>query len=278
MSPKSFSQNDFTAFFDKADESGDAITGWAEIEGFGNEQGVPFVVAGLAKQYNYEPIILVGLKNAKDASDKELLLSFLKKNKINYLGLGVEVNRYSDYDSYAAVYNEIYDSVKEASPKTQVFPIFQYEQMKGLQGGLFGKENNPNNAEWVLIDKLKLDMIGFTTYPGLIYKNPGEIPSDYYLEIKNHVNKPVVFTEIGWFRSFDKVSEWESSEKEQADFIVKYFDLTKDLDVKLNIWSFLYDPDGEGLEFKETFNTMGLLAKDDSDGTSLVFEAWKKGN
>ena len=47
--------------------------------------------------------------------------------------------------------------------------------------------------------------------------------------------------------------------------------LTKELDVKANIWTFLYDSDSQ-----EFFRTMGLLK--DNEETSLAFEAWKNSN
>ena len=106
LSPKGFQQDDFTDFFVKADEVGDAVTGWAEIEDFSEPNSVPIVVAGLASQYNYEPIILIGLKNAQSAEPyKYSLNDFVVNNDIKYLGLGVEVNRYSDFNKYAKIYN-----------------------------------------------------------------------------------------------------------------------------------------------------------------------------
>lgn len=270
LSPKSFQSEDFADFFNKADEVGDAVTGWAEIEEISKENSVPAVVAGLASQYNYEPVILIGLKNVQSAEPyKNSLKDFVEKYDVKYLGLGVEVNRYSDFSKYASIYNELYVSVKEISPSTNVFPVFQYEQMKGLQGGLFGSENNPANAEWKLLENLNYDVIGFTTYPGLIYKEPSEIPSNYYSEIQEHVSKPVLFTEIGWFRE-NNIAGWESSAEEQVEFIEKYLVLTKEIDIKLNIWTFLYDPD---VAEEEIFKTMGLLR--DNEETSFAFETWK---
>lgn len=272
LSPGSFSPEDFSNFFIKAEEGGDAITGGEDLEKLANQNAAPYVVAGIAKQRDYEPIVLIGLKNIKEADEnkKILLLNFLDKHEINYLGLGVEVNRYEDYDAYSKVYNDLYEFVKEKYPNIQIFPIYQYEEMRGLRGGLFGGTNDENNVQWNLLDKVKFDMIGFTTYPGLIYKTPTEIPDNYYLEIKKYTAKPVVFTEIGWFGEFDSIAGWESSEKEQAEFVERYFLLTNDLDVRLNIWSFLY-PQGRD----ELFSKMGLLKE--GEESSLGFDAWKKG-
>ena len=112
---------------------------------------------------------------------------------------------------------------------------------------------------------IKADMIGFTTYPGLIYKNPDDIPDDYYSVIKQRINKPIVFTEIGWFR--EGPVGWESSDDEQKLF-VEIPPTRISLDVRLNIWSFLYDPDTDSL-----FRTMGLL--EDSEETSPALKLGK---
>ncbi|MEK6824794.1 MAG: hypothetical protein AABY02_02960 [Nanoarchaeota archaeon] len=268
LSPKSFGAGDFSSFFVKANEAGEAITGGDEL-GQISDSSSASIVARFSSQYDYEPVILIGLKNTNNLNaDKEKLRNLLEKQNIKYLGLGVEANRYENYDAYASAYNELFEMVKKISPDTQIFPIFQYEQMRGLRGGLFGAENDNGNAEWALLS-MKADMIGFTTYPGLIYKNPDDIPDDYYSVIKQRINKPIVFTEIGWFR--EGPVGWESSDDEQKLFVEKYFALTNDLDVRLNIWSFLYDPDTDSL-----FRTMGLL--EDSEETSPAFEAWKNGN
>ncbi len=141
--------------------------------------------------------------------------------------------------------------------------------MKGLSGGLFGGENNPNKAQWHLLDKFsKSDIIAFTTYPGLIYKNPSDIPLDYYTEIKSQTSKSIAFTEIGWHSS-DIPAGWESSEAEQAEFVSKFFQLTAGLDREMVIWSFLYDQ-----ATIEPFASMGLRQNDGA--ARLSWEEWLK--
>ena len=192
------------------------------------------------------------------------------KNKIKYLGLGVEVNNYQDYDNYLRNYNLLYDAVKDEFSDINVFPIFQYEYLRGLKGGLFGGVNDENKARWNLIQNINSDFIGFTTYPGLIYKSPDEIPEDYYLKIESYANKPIIFTEIGWFS--EGPAGWESSDDEQARFIQRYFELTKDLDVRVNIWLHLYEQE----QAQEPFKKMSLLSGNEE--TSAGFEAWNVGN
>lgn len=139
--------------------------------------------------------------------------------------------------------------------------------MKGLSGGLFGGINDPTKSQWSLLDRFpKSDIIAFTTYPGLIYENPSEIPADYYSEIKSHTVKPIAFTEIGW-HSGTGPTGWESSDAEQAGFVTTFFSLTEELNKELVIWSFLYDQD-----ISEPFNSMGLRR---SDGNAKpAWDSW----
>ena len=136
--------------------------------------------------------------------------------------------------------------------------------MKGLDGGLFGGANNASDNEWFLLDQFtNSDLIAFTTYPGLIYTSPDQLPADYYYEIQLHTTKPIAFTEIGW-HSAATPTGWESSENEQADFVTKFFALTSDVHPKMTIWSFLYDQNTV-----VPFNSMGLWR---TDGTAK--QAW----
>ena len=206
-------------------------------------------------------------------SYKESAANFAQKYRPKYLGLGIEVNVLSeksppDFDKFVSLFNESYDAIKTVSPNTKIFTVFQLEKMKGLSGGLFGGVNDETKNEWPLLEKFqKSDIIAFTTYPSLIYKDPAEIPADYYLEIKNHTQKPIAFTEVGWPSGAD-ILGWESSEEEQASFIQRFFELTKDLKPELAIWAFMYDQNTI-----EPFKTMGLI---NSKGTAKsAFEKLK---
>ena len=217
LSPRSYQPDDFTDFFDKAKQMGGVVMwagDWMELSQ--TDGGAPVVVAELASTYNYIPLIelqfftqstgtlLRPLDDATKQTYKDSAAAFTKKYKLEYLGIGIEVNTLyekspSDFDTFVQFYGEVYDAVKAASPETRVFTVFQLERMKGLNGGLFGGENDPSQAEWSLIDRFpRSDIIAFTTYPGLIYKQPSEIPTDYYTEIKAHTAKSIAFTEIGW--------------------------------------------------------------------------------
>jgi hypothetical protein len=119
-----------------------------------------------------------------------------------------------------------------------------------------------------LLDRFpKSDIIVFTTYPGLIYKNPSEIPLDYYSEIKTRTTKPIAFTEIGWHSEASPLG-WESSDTEQAEFVRTFFILTKNLNKELTIWSFMFDQNTI-----EPSRSMGLRRR--TDGTAKpAWDEW----
>jgi len=287
LTPKSFSGTEFTDFFTKAKEVGNAISwsgDWVELEK--TEGGGPNVLVGLAKTYNYTPIVIVQfftqdtgkllrpLDDATKARYKQAAANFAKNNQLGYLGLGIEINILyekspSDFDSFVGFYSEVYDAVKAASPSTKVFTIFQLEKMKGLGGGLFGGVNDEGKNEWALLGRFpKNDLAVFTTYPDLIYKNPADIPDAYYSEIKSRTDRTVAFTEIGW-HSASSPKGWESSEEEQASYIERYFTLTSGLGQVVELWSFMYDQNTI-----VPFNSMGLIK---ADGTAKsAFTGWKK--
>src|SRR3989338_7542474 len=243
LTPRSFAPNDFTNFFVKAKQTGHIITwsgDWIELSN--TNKGGPTVLAELSKQYDFIPLVIAQfftqstgellrpLDETTKQTYKNSAVAFAEKYKPKYLAFGIEVNMLweksnKDFEDFVVFYDEVYNAIKVISPNTKIFTIFQLEKMKGLNGGLFGGINGIDKEQWFLIDKFQSDIIVFTTYPGLIYKNPTDIPEDYYEEIKLHTNKPIAFTEIGWHSKPSPIG-WESSEQEQADFISKFFLLT----------------------------------------------------
>lgn len=285
LSPKSFQSADFTGFFEKAKQAGSIVSWAGDWNELGNtNNGGPKVVAELSSNYGYIHLIqaqfftqssnqlLRPLDENTKQNYKNYAVAFVEKYKPQYIGFGIEVNILyekspQEFEQFAAFYSEIYDTVKEKSPNTKIFTTFQLEKMKGLNGGLFGGKNDPSTAQWPLLDKFpKSDIIAFTTYPGLIYKSPSEIPADYYSEIKFHTSKPIVFTEVGWHSAISPEG-WESSEKEQAEFVTLFFNLTQNLSSEFIIWSFLYDQNTI-----EPFNSMGLFKSDGS--TKSAWGIW----
>jgi hypothetical protein len=260
MVPRTVETPKFAELFTDAPSLGGLVTwtgDWGELS---KPNSGAKVLMAAADQYNFTPIVMVTLHSnsspskllrpltpelidqyAKDAAD------FVKQNPLSYFGMGVEVNNLkkddpSGYADFVKLFNKAADAIKLESPSTKVFTVFQLERTKGLNGGLFGGANDTNANTWSLSDDFsKADVIGFTTYPYLIYKTPDQVPADYYSEISSHVSKPVIFTEVGWPSGLEAVG-WDSSIALQAKFVDTFFALTKSLDPQVVIWPFAYDP------------------------------------
>lgn len=285
LSPKSYAKDDFLDFMEKTKQTGKIVTWAGDWNELANENSAPKTLMTLAPQYGYTPIILVQffsqdsgkllrpLNDENKQKYKDNIVQFAQKYSPQYLVIGVEVNILAakspqDFEDFVSFYNDVYDAIKAKSPDTKVFTNFNLEYMKGLQGGLFGRTNDASKSQWSLMDRFKSDMASFSTYPFLIYHSPSDIPSDYYSEISQHTSKPIAFTEIGW-DSDASIKGWESSEENQAEFIKDFFSQTKEMDVKIAVWSFMYDQN-----VASPFNHLGIIG---SNGTKkLAWESWTK--
>ena len=282
LSPRS--DEYFGQFFEEAAEAGEVVMwagDWMEIE----TGGAPIVVSGLASAYGYVPLVEVTyytqgegelvrpLTEENRRIYRESTMAFVEEYRPEYFVMGIETDIMhekspDDYYEFVEFYNEMYDEIKGVSPDTKVFTVFQLEGMKGCT--LWEEAScDPGNSRWELIDDFKLDIVGFSTYPCLVYKDPADIPEGHYAEINEHVSKPIAFTENGW-HSEAYPPEWESSEEEQARYVERFFGLTEDLDVEVTIWSFMYGPGTI-----KPFDSMGLRR---DDGTARpAWDAWVEG-
>ncbi len=185
--------------------------------------------------------------------------------KPEYFSLGNEVNSYyllypEDFDNFVSLYKEAYDEVKKVSPDTKVFVVFSQNQMEETDG-------------WEVIDKFgnKLDLLVFTTYPWKFYDTPEEIPENYYAKLEAYTTKPIAFTEIGW----PSTSDTGTSEKEQADYLRKFRELTKEMNLEFVNWLFLHETEISGITASVSDPTVGTIALKKSDGTEKeVYSVW----
>jgi len=283
LSPRSFEGQDFAVFFEKAQQAGGILTWAGDWWGLVDEEGAAHVLTKLALHYELEPVIIATyfdqatgelvrpLNETTRRQYVEGAVAYVEAYEPRYIGFGIEINSFKmkspdEYEEFVGFFRELYPLLKEASPDTKVFTVFQLERIKGLHGGLFGGTNDESLSQWGLLDDFPdADALAFTTYPCLVLKDPSEMPEDYYWEIRSHTSKEVFITESGWFR--EGPEGWESDDEEQASFIHALFDLTEDLEPPLLIWSFLYDPD-----VQIPFDTMGLL--DANEAHTRAWEAW----
>ncbi|MFH1336102.1 MAG: hypothetical protein ABII96_06260, partial [Candidatus Zixiibacteriota bacterium] len=216
LTPRSFQSADVTDFFQKAGEAGGVVS-WAGdwIELGDTIDGAPKFLAEMAQDYAIIPIfeaqfftqatgeLIRPLDDSTKANYMRMAAAFASKYHPRCFAFGIEVNILyekspADFENFAAFYSQVYDTIKTVSPSTEVFTIFQLEKMKGLNGGLFGSINDTTNTQWQLINQFpKSDLVAFTTYPGMIYENPSDIPAKYYDDIRLQTDRPIAFTEIG---------------------------------------------------------------------------------
>jgi hypothetical protein len=175
--------------------------------------------------------------------------AILDNFELDYLAFGVEANRLipevsqAAFLDYVAAYQEVYDLVKFHSPETRVFAIFQLEYLKGA-ALLSGLEFEPH---WEALDHFegRLDLVGLTIYPFLEYTSVAEIPTDYYQEIPQYIDLPIAITEMAWIS--EDVSIIQGSEQAQIDFLLGILEETRDWDLEMMLYSFLYEPHGVDL-------------------------------
>jgi len=281
VSPKSFGSEDYTNFYVRVKELGNTVSWAGPWQDFAQEDGAPAEIATLAKQKDFMPVYLTGPTLAEVKKDgyseamTEAIGKFTATEQPKYIGLGNEIDLiYLESPELLTKYLEsvqpVVNKIRSTSANAKIFATIQYERSQGLQGGLFGGKNDETkNVLKAILPQLEMfDYIAFTTYPGLIYKTPSELPADYYTKAKALTSKPIIFTEVGWSSSAPAAG-YDGSQSAQAEFIKQFRSQIKVLEPKLQLWSFLYPQD-----VKTPFNTMSLLTADQE--TSPGFEAWKK--
>ncbi len=280
FSPATYDLKGISDFFPKAPQAGQLLEwagDWQELAG----AGTPATLSQQAAAHGMEMMVVVQffqqstgalirpLNSTNEQNYVSITRSFAQQHKPAYFGVGIEVNilyekNASDFQKFVSLYGQVYAAVKSVSPGTSVFTVFQLERMNGLDGGLYGGTNDPNKAEWQLLSLFRTDVAAFTNYPGLIYQDPSEMPTDYYSRISSRTNESVGFTEVGW-HSGNVSGGWGSSESEQANFAGDFFTLTSGIHKAFSVWTFLYDQ-GAAVPF----NSMGLLC---INGTAK--ESWQ---
>lgn len=286
LSPRSYEGDDFVGFFELAAAHGDIVERVADALEWEEGPGAAVtVVQELAAQYGYEPVSVGGIF---DVNDGELIrpldqatfdryvtaaTGFAERHHPRFLGLGVEVDTQwrthpDEFDRFVELFAAVAEAVHRVSPDTMVFTTFQLERLSGLQGGLFGGDNDPDLAAWELIGRFPdADAIGFTTYPGLVFPDPDDLPDDYYTRLSGFTGgRPILFTEMGWPAS-GSFGEFSGTPERQARFVERFGELTVGVDVVFYVWSFLFDQD-----IPAPFANMGLIA---ADGTERAgWHAW----
>jgi hypothetical protein len=200
---------------------------------------------------------------------KQAALEIVQTAQPLYLSLGNEVNRWYEkygaaegdpngFQYYISLYDEIYDAVKEISPKTQVFCTFAREIVS---------ENREADMDVLrMFNPDKMDLLVLTSYPHALQQvnRPSDIPDDYYSRLLGYMpGKPLGFSEVAW-----PSMEAFGGEQSQADFLGEVCGrLTQDRGVELRLlgWPWLHDLDNN--------DYTGLIKR---DGTpKLAYGVWE---
>lgn len=257
-------------FFDDAKELGDVVLWGGPIEQLADERSAPAQIAaaahakGLQVVIQTSPLVESGAGPAMDDALARSVAAFAARSRPEYLALGVEVNRFAErdaarFDAFVAWYAAAYDAVKAAAPETKVFVTFQYEWMEGRRGGLFG---GPENAtpQWDLYGRFdKLDLAAFTTYPGLVERDPANLSSTYFARLAA-LSRTLAITETAHFADAPAPG-WESSPDEQAGYARAFLSAMDPLDPAFVVWLHAYDQ-GVG---PAPFHRMGLSSADGAE-------------
>ena len=185
--------------------------------------------------------------------------------KPEYFSLGNEINDYfylhpDELNDYVSLYDEAFAAIKEASPDTKVFVVFSYEHL--IENGQY---------DLLALFDSRADMIGLTTYPWNQYDAPQDMPDDYYRRIEKYTGKPIAFTEIGWISSAEK----GSSEKEQAEFLTRFLQLTRGSDIEMVSWLFLHETSFSGESAAVFQPEAGTIALKHADGSKKeIYDVW----
>lgn len=199
----------------------------------------------------------------------------VKNYKPDYLALGVEINMLYErapgqFDAFVSLYKDAYDVAKAASPKTKVFPTFQLEDLKGM----FGDIHPPH---WEVIDRFhgKIDALGVSTYPFLAgIRAAGDLPADYYSELKAHFSGEILISEAGYASAPVEGQVNVGSEEDQKAFVSRLIGDAQANGFSLVVWYAALDPAFATRGAESAFKDIGLRKSDGSN--KLAWTTWEE--
>lgn len=157
-----------------------------------------------------------------------------------YLGLASEINTYADahpddFPHFVSLYREIYAQVKAASPQTQVFTTFQWEDLNNLfPTASEGRQPYQTNWQQVEVFESQLDVWAISSYPYFVFSSGAEIPTDYYTPLATRTSKPLAVAEGGYISA--PVGTLSGTPQDQVDYLNA---IHAQLGVRLVFWTYL---------------------------------------
>ncbi len=210
--------------------------------------------------------------------------------QIKYLGIGNEINILRDnfpdsFPKYKADYIKTYTDLKAQFPSVQIFPTFQFESLQGNAYLLYGEIEK--DANWDLLTEFDeyMDLVALTVYPYLDFREPKLIPENYFTQVKEVVDKPILITETGWMSRETYGGElsrlnskgYTGSEVEQAKYLERLAELASNSNVETVMWTNLNDlfdwQEGDSPEHEyKLFDSIGLHYNDGR--RKLAWDLW----
>ena len=189
-----------------------------------------------------------------------------------YLAFGIEVNATFDrsqeeYEAYLDVYREVYDAVKEVSPRTLVFPTFQFEQLLGVTPW---EVAHPPRWERLAEFGERLDLVAIATFPSLAHEVAKAIPAEYYAQLREHTNLPIAFAASGFSSAPGPGGINSSTPDEQRRYLERLLAEAEELRSPFLVWYASRDPAFVSDLPIELLRSSGLL-----DRSGQPKEAWR---
>ncbi|MBC8505434.1 MAG: hypothetical protein ISR58_01195 [Anaerolineales bacterium] len=318
-SPPEFSIDSLIATLDGISEHGDVILvqraiPWVDFID-GTNANAPDIkelrdLMTLAGQRNLEPIFVIDPLNGLDrrqfsalplkleggdfstsgvrAAFKNYAITLMQEFHPRYIGLASEINTYADahpddFSNFVSLYQETYAAIKDASPETQVFVTFQWDDLNNAIP-FDNIDGEPFHPKWEQIEifEPQLDVWAISSYPFVVFERAADIPADYYTPLLSRTDKPIAVAEGGV--NSRPIGQFPGTPQDQIDHLNAINDQLGD---KLEFWIqlVLFDINAEfyrdflrenGMETTADtilwFGAIGLL---ESDGTPKpALETW----
>lgn len=211
---------------------------------------------------------------------REALLAYTayvaKNYRPEYLAIGVEINMLYErsrpqFDAFVALYRDLYDQAKAASPRTMVFPTFQLED-------LLGRLDQVHNPHWEVLDPFrdKMDALAVTTYPfaGNI-RAATDIGPDYYDQLTRQFEGPIIVAPAGYPSAPVEGEALVGTEQDQNAFLQRLLEDAERLGFELISWIAPRDPAAGSGGVTASLKDTGLRRSDGANKAAWsTWEAW----
>lgn len=199
-----------------------------------------------------------------------------------YIGLASEINTLgargdrAKYDVLRDMANTLAPQLRQLSPASKVFVSFQVDDAWELP------PFPPTGVDqFAMARDFDIDVMGVSSYPGVSFDDPADIPVDYYRRLAVASGKPLIQVEGGW-SSADTAVFGPSTPALEAAYFRRLFELLggvnaelvalltlADLDLASPLWT--VPPDR--LDALRNFASMGIV--DSHLQPKLAYGEWK---